>query len=85
MQEDRQENDPSQPVRHQKPRCDGNSVKECVDDQSKQDRVSSMRMHKLVMVSFLTEMKMGSDRVLKEMNDEVSKQNQQGGGFSPYF
>src|SRR5437588_10168572 len=85
VQEDRQKNYPTQPVRHEKPGCDGNPVKERVDDQSKQDRVSSMRMHKLVMVSFLTEMKMGSDRVLKEMNDEVPKQNEQGGGFSPYF
>src|SRR5436305_15264530 len=85
VQEDRQKNYPTQPVRHEKPGCDGNPVKERVDDQSKEDRVSSMRMHKLVMVSFLTEMKMRSDRVLKEMNDEVPKQNQQGGGFSPYF
>src|SRR5690242_8551647 len=85
VQKDRQENYPSQPVRYKKPGCYRNPVKERVDDQSKEDRVSSMRMHKLVVVSFLTEMKMGSDRVLKEMNDEVPKQNQQGGSFSPYF
>src|SRR5690242_17810519 len=85
VQEDRQENDPSEPIGHQKPGCDGNPVKECMDDQPKQDRVSGMRMHKLIMVRLLTKMKMWSHRVLEEMNDEVAKQYQQGGRFPPYF
>src|SRR6478752_4717992 len=42
-------------------------------------------MHKLIMVRLLTKMKMWRDRVLEEMDDEIAKQNQQGGRFSPYF
>ena len=35
-----------------------------------------MGVNELVFVSFLSEMKVGSDCVLEEMNDQISEQNQ---------
>src|ERR1039457_4759541 len=47
MQEYSEKDDPPKSVRNQESRGDGNAVKECMNDESQQHRVSLVRMHEL--------------------------------------
>src|ERR1700722_16727073 len=69
VQKNRQKDQPSQPVRHQKARGNGDAVEEGMNDESEQHGISLLGMHELVVMCFLAEMKMRSDRMFKKMNN----------------
>src|SRR5258708_22861383 len=85
MQEDCEENQPAQPVRNQKPRRDGDAVEESVDDEAEEDGISLVRVDELILVRLFAEVEVGRDRMFEKVNDEVTKQNQEGRAASAQF
>lgn len=79
VQEDGDEDDPSQPAGNQKPGGDGNAVEKSVDHQAEQHGNAFARLHEFRGVRFLAEMEVGRDRVLNEMDKQVTEQNQESG------
>src|SRR5579871_3969451 len=80
VEKDRQEDQPSQPVRNQESGSDGDPVEKGVNDQTNQHRVTAVDVDEFIGVRFFAEMEVRSNRVLKKMNDEVSQQHKQCGG-----
>src|ERR1017187_1740224 len=76
VQENRKENQPSQPVRYQKSRRDGNAVKEGMNDESEQHGISLVRMDEFVVMRLFAEMKMRCYRMLEEVDDQVAEKHQ---------
>src|SRR5450631_1727196 len=76
VQENRKENQPAQPVRYQKSRCDGNAVKEGMNDESEQHGISLVRMDEFVVMRLFAKMKMRCDRMLEEVDDQVAEKHQ---------
>ena len=74
MQKDGHENHPAQPVGNNKARCDRYAVKKSMDDQPHEHRVSAVTMNESILVSFFAEMEVGSDRVLEQMNQQITSQ-----------
>src|SRR6476661_2588771 len=74
MQKNGHEDHPAQPVGNNKARCDRDAVKKSMDDQPHEHRVPSVSMHESIFVSFFAEMEVGSDRVLEQMNQQITSQ-----------
>ena len=74
MQKNRDENDPAQRRRNEESRGDRDAIEKCVNQQPDQNRISLVRMDELVGVGFFSKVKMRSDRVLEEMDEQVSAQ-----------
>src|SRR5581483_12400485 len=55
-----------------------------MDDEPEQDRIAGVRLDKLIVMGFLPEVKVRGDGVFEEMNDQISQQDQQGGGLPPH-
>src|SRR5581483_8785984 len=53
----------------------GNTVKESMNHQAQQHRVGAMRMRKLMLVRLFPKVEVGSEGVLEEVHQEVSRQN----------
>jgi len=77
VQEDCQEDNPSQPVGNEEAGSDGDSVEESMNHQTQQHRKPLVRVNKLIFVRFLSEVEMRGNRVLKKMDDEIADQNQE--------
>ena len=73
VQEDSEEDDPSQPIGDDEAGSDGNAVEKGVDHQAHKNGVGSVGVNESVAMGFLAEMKVGSDRMFEEVNDEVSE------------
>src|SRR5439155_18795909 len=56
---------------------DGNSVEESMNYQADQHRETFASGNELVVVSLLAEVKVGGNRVLEKMNDEITREDQQ--------
>src|SRR5215469_3939459 len=56
-----------------------------MNDQAEQHRVSAMQVDELSVVGLFAEMEVRCDRVLEEMNDQISEEHQKGSGFSPHL
>jgi len=69
VQEYRDKNHPSQPVRDDEAGCDRDSVEKGVNRQAEQDGEAFVRGHKLIVMSFFSKMEMGCDGVLEEVKE----------------
>ena len=85
MQKNREEDQPSQPVRDQESRGDGDAIKKRVDDQSQQDGIAAMHVREFLLMGFFAEMKMRGDRMLKKVDDQVPNQDKQRRRFAAQF
>src|ERR1700731_3683881 len=75
VQEDGEKDEPAQRIRNQEARRDCDAVKKCVNNQSQKNRISLVRVDEFIVVRLFAKMKMGSYRVLEEMNDQITEQN----------
>src|SRR5262249_8613894 len=71
------ENDRPQPARNQKAGSDGDAIEERMYEQTPEGRIGHARIKDLVRVGLFAEMEMRRPRVLEEVDDEVTDQNQQ--------
>src|SRR5439155_700855 len=74
MQDDRAENDRAQPSRNQEAGSNGDAVKESVDRQPSECRVSDPRIEELVSVGLFPEVEVGRPGVFEEMYNEIAEQ-----------
>ena len=79
MQEDGDKDDPPQPVETMKPDSDRDAVEEGMNQQPHQHRIAFVRVDELLGVRLFSEVKVRRNRVLKEMDEQVSEQNEETG------
>ena len=76
MQQDGNENQQTNSEVNQKSRCNRDAVEESVNPQSTDRSVSRRRSHERLRMCFSAEVKVGRDRVLEELNEQVAAQQQ---------
>ena len=83
MQKNRHENNPPELRRNQKSRGNRDAVEKGVDQQADQHRVAFVSVNELVGVRFFSKVEVRRDRVLKEMDEQVSAKNKKPGVGAP--
>ena len=79
MQKNCYEDDPAERRGNQESRGDRDAIEKCVNQQPDQNRISLVRMHELIGVSFFSKVEMRRDGVLEEMDEQVSEQDKKPG------
>src|SRR5580658_2816771 len=79
MQKNCDKNNPAQRWRNQESRSDCDAIEKRVDQKSHQNRIAFVSMHELIGVRFFSKMKMRSDRMLEEMDEQISPKNEKPG------
>src|SRR5437660_8390314 len=77
VQENRQKDEPPEPVGDQESCRNRDAIKKRVDEQADENRQTLVRMEELVVMGLFAEVEMGCDGVLEKMDDQIAKQNQE--------
>src|SRR5438270_8156083 len=85
VQENRQKDEPPEPVGDQESRRNRDAIKKRVDKQANENRQALVGMEELVVMGLFAEVEMGRDGVLEKMDDQIAKQNQEGCIMSAEF